>query len=105
VDTAEPIPYPPWNPGGELGPALRTAAALLEHNDSQPVGTCRLEAMTRHERAALGALLGCGMVRPQVLLDLEVLDTIFRAKYSLPGGLVEACGIALGRELEPDTDG
>ena len=99
MDTAEALPYPPWNPGGELGLALRTAADALERNGLRPTGTHRLTDMTRHQRAALGALLGCGMVRPQVLLDLEVLDAIFRGKYHLAGGVVEACELALGRPL------
>jgi len=91
--------YPPWNPGGELGPALRAAADALEQNGLQPTGTYRLTEMTRHQRAAIGALLGCGMVRPQVQLDLGVLDAIFRGKYALAGGVVEACETALGRKL------
>ncbi|RYV51471.1 hypothetical protein [Pengzhenrongella frigida] len=95
----EPLAYPSWNPGGELGLALQTAADALERNGLQPTGTHPLTGMTRHQRAALGALLGCGMVRPQVRLDLEVLDAIFRGKYHLAGGLVEACEIALGRPL------
>ena len=99
MDSTDPVPYPPWNPGGKLGLALRTAADALEQNGLRPTGTHRLTDMTRHQRAALGALLGCGMVRPQVLLDLEVLDAIFRGKYHLAGGLVEACEITLGRPL------
>ena len=39
------------------------------------------------------------MVRPQVMLHLETLDAIFRGKYGLDGGLVEACETALGRPL------
>ena len=95
----ETVPYPRWNPSGELGLALHAAAEVLEHNGLRPAGSCELTAMTRRQRAAVGALLGCGMVRPQVRLDLELLDRIFRGKYSLAGGLVEACEIALGRPL------
>lgn len=99
MEVADGLVHPHWNPGGELGLALLAAAETLERNALRPVGSCQLTGMTRRQRAALGALLGCGMVRPQVRLDLEVLDTIFRAKYSLAGGLVEACETALGREL------
>lgn len=91
---------PRWNPQGELDLALEVAAARLEGNGLRAEGSYPLTEMTRHQRAALGALLGCGMVRPQVLLDLAVLDAIFRAKYRLVGGLVEACETALGRPLE-----
>jgi hypothetical protein len=110
MDTADPppphrSPHPRWNPGGELAPSLQVAAEVLERNGLRPVGSCQLSAMTRPQRAALGALLGCGMVRPQVLLDLQVLDTIFRAKYRLDGGLVQACEIALGRQLVADPAG
>jgi len=98
MDRAE-LSYPRWNPGGQLEYTLAAAAERLERNGLQPVGSHPHAGMTRTQRAALGALLGCGMVRPQVLLDLEVLDTIFRAKYQLAGGLVEACESALGRTL------
>lgn len=91
--------WPRWNPGGELGYSLRAAAERLEGNGLRPTGSYPHAGMTRPQRAALGALLGCGMVRPQVLLDLQVLDTVFRAKYGLPGGLVEACEVTLGRLL------
>jgi len=93
-------PSPRWNPSGELDLALTVAAAQLEGNGLRAEGSYPLKDMTRPQRAALGALLGCGMVRPQVLLDLGVLDAIFRAKYRLGGGLVEACEVALGRPLE-----
>ena len=93
------VPYPRWNPSGELELALHAAADVLEHNGLRPTGTCELTDMPRRQRAAVGALLGCGMVRPQVRLDLELLDKIFRGKYALDGGLVEACQIALGRQL------
>ena len=98
-DDERPVPYPRWNPGGELGLALAAAAEHLEGNALRPEGTYRLADTTRRQRAALGALLGCGMVRPQVQLDLGVLDAIFRGKYALAGGLVEACELALGRRL------
>jgi len=91
--------HPRWNPQGQLGLALEVAAARLELNGLRAEGSCPLDGMTRHQRAALGALLGCGMVRPRVLLDLEVLDTILRAKFGLAGGLIEACEQALGRPL------
>lgn len=105
MDDAPTTDFPRWNPGGELGYALRVAADRLERNGLRPEGSYPLAGMTRPQRAALGALLGCGMVRPQVLLDLEVLDTIFRAKYGLGGGLVQACEIALGRDLARPADG
>jgi len=105
MDTRAPLPYPPWNPGGELGVALAAAADALEQNGLRPTGSCQLTGMTRHQRAALGALLGCGMVRPQVRLDLEVLDAIFHGKYSLAGGVVEACETALGRDLVAIPEG
>jgi hypothetical protein len=99
MSTSDALEFPRWNPGGELRPALAAAAEYLEHHGLQPTGACRLSDMTRHQRAALGALLGCGMVRPQVILDLEVLDAIFRGKYGLAGGLIEACETGLGRAL------
>lgn len=97
--------WPRWNPGGELSYTLVAAAERLESNGLRPTGSYPHAGMSRPQRAALGALLGCGMVRPQVLLDLEVLDAIFRAKYGLPGGLVEACENALGRRLMSSPSG
>jgi hypothetical protein len=97
-DTAA-TPFPRWNPDGELDLALRTAADELERTDLDLTGGCRLSDMTRRQRAALGALLGCGMVRPQVMVHFETLDAIFRGKYGLDGGLVEACETTLGRPL------
>ena len=105
MDDAPTTDSPRWNPGGELGYALGIAAERLEHNGLRPAGSYPLAGMTRPQRAALGALLGCGMVRPQVLLDLEVLDTIFRAKYGLGGGLVQACEATLGRNLVDRANG
>lgn len=104
ADTA-PTSYPRWNPDGELDLALRTAADELERTGLDLSGGCRLTDMTRRQRAALGALLGCGMVRPQVMLHLETLDAIFRGKYGLAGGLVEACETALGRPLRATPEG
>jgi len=94
-------PFPRWNPDGELDLALRTAADVLERTGLDLSGGCRLSDMTRRQRAALGALLGCGMVRPQVMLHFETLDAIFRGRFGLTGGLVEACETALGRPLAP----
>ncbi len=96
-------PFPRWNPDGELDLALRAAADELERTGLDLSGGCRLSDMTRRQRAALGAFLGCGMVRPQVMLHLETLDAIFRGKYGLAGGLVEACETALGRPLTGTT--
>ncbi|HEY8721672.1 hypothetical protein [Pengzhenrongella sp.] len=104
MDAARTLSYPIWNPGGELRLALEVAAELLESNGLRAEGTCPLDGMTRHQRAALGALLGCGMVRPRVLLNLAVLDAIFREKYALAGGLVEACESALDRRLVRSTE-
>ena len=92
-------PYPRWNPDGELGQALLAAAEHLEHNGLRLAGAFQLGDMTRRQRAAIGALLGCGMVRPRVTLDIEVLDSIFRGKYGLGAGLVQACETTLGRTL------
>ncbi|QTE29637.1 hypothetical protein [Pengzhenrongella sicca] len=103
MDRADDLSFPRWNPGGQLGYSLAAAAERLERNGLRPVGSHPHTGMTRPQRAALGALLGCGMVRPQVLLDLEVLDAIFRGKYQLAGGLVEACETALGRPLVAQT--